>query len=206
MTQPYPSPSTPRGTRSQTDYQVVPPQRTAAYPSPPESPTLRTVRRWPAAVGAGVVGLFVGVGLGASSSPSEEPRTTAAASSTTYVTETVQAPPSTVTVTAAAPAGEVPAAVKPVPVAKAPAAAADAGGPLTTFSEGTYEVGTGDGQIAPGKYKSAGGGMCYWSRLKHNDGALGDIIANNLSEGQMILNVAKSDGYVEIRGCTFTRA
>jgi hypothetical protein len=32
---------------------------------------------------------------------------------------------------------------------------------MTTFSEGTYEVGTGDGQIAPGKCKSAGVGMCY---------------------------------------------
>ena len=48
--------------------------------------------------------------------------------------------------------------------------------------------------------------MCYSARLKHNDGALGDIIDNDLSEGQMILNVAKSDGYVEIRGCTFTKA
>ena len=80
-------------------------------------------------------------------------------------------------------------------------------GPLTRFSDGTYEVGTGDGQIAPGKYTSPGsGGTCYWARLKNNDGALGDIVDNNLGEGQMILNVRKGDGYVEIRGCEFTKA
>jgi hypothetical protein len=67
-------------------------------------------------------------------------------------------------------------------------------------------VGVGNGQVAPGKYRSAGGSMCYWSRLKNNDAALGDIIDNNVGQGQMILSVAKSDGYVEIRGCTFTKA
>lgn len=106
----------------------------------------------------------------------------------------------TQTVTVAAPAPQQPAVVE-APAA-APAAAA---GPATSFSDGTYEVGTGDGQVAPGKYKSAGGGMCYLARLKHNDGALGDIVANNVGQGQMILNVQSSDGYVEIRGCEFTK-
>ena len=79
-------------------------------------------------------------------------------------------------------------------------------GPLPSFSDGTYEVGTGNGQVAPGKYRSPGdGGTCYWGRLKNNDGELGDIIVNNLGQGQMLLTVKPSDGYVEIRGCTFTK-
>ena len=109
------------------------------------------------------------------------------------------------TVTVMQPAPAAPPVENAIPAAEAPAQAGS-GGPLTTFSDGTYEVGTGDGQVAPGKYKSAGGGMCYWARLKHNDGAVGDIVANNVGQGQMILNVAKSDGYVEIRGCTFTKS
>ena len=81
--------------------------------------------------------------------------------------------------------------------------------PLTTVSPGTYEVGTGDGQVAPGKYKSTGpdsGGACYYARLKNNDGGTGDIIANNLSQGPSIMNVKASDGYVQVAGCTFTKA
>ena len=38
-------------------------------------------------------------------------------------------------------------------------------GPLTSFGDGTYEVGT---QIMPGVYQSAGpveGGVCYWKRV-----------------------------------------
>ncbi|GFG48812.1 hypothetical protein [Mycolicibacterium agri] len=38
-------------------------------------------------------------------------------------------------------------------------------GPLTSFGDGTYEVGT---QILPGVYQSAGpveGGVCYWKRV-----------------------------------------
>jgi len=56
------------------------------------------VKRWPAAFGAGVLGLFVGVGLGASS-----PRAADAPSETRYITQTVQAPASTVTVVAPLP-------------------------------------------------------------------------------------------------------
>lgn len=79
-------------------------------------------------------------------------------------------------------------------------------GPLTSFSDGTYEVGTGDGQVAPGKYRSPGGSTCYWARLKDGDGDLGDIIANNLGEGQALLTVKATDGLVEVRGCTLTKA
>jgi hypothetical protein len=84
--------------------------------------------------------------------------------------------------------------------------AASPSGPLTEFDDGTYEVGAGDGQVAPGRYKSPGSSMCYWSRLKNGDGELGDIIDNNVGSGQMILTVKATDGFVEIRGCTFSKA
>lgn len=81
-------------------------------------------------------------------------------------------------------------------------------GPLSTVGPGTYEVGTGAGQIPPGKYQSPGptSGNCYYARLKHNDGAVGDIIGNDLTQGPSIMNVKASDGYVEVRGCTFTKS
>jgi hypothetical protein len=91
--------------------------------------------------------------------------------------------------------------VKPTP-APAPAPA----GPKTTFDDGTYKVGTGAGQVAPGSYTSPGSEFCYWARLKRNDGELGDIISNNAGKGQQILNVKATDGYVTVSGgCTFTK-
>ena len=80
---------------------------------------------------------------------------------------------------------------------------------LTTVSDGTYEVGTGAGQVSPGKYKSSGpdgGTVCYYARLRNNDGSTGDIIANNLSQGPSIMIVKASDGYVQVNGCTFTKS
>ena len=97
------------------------------------------------------------------------------------------------------------ARVVEAPGVEAPAAAS--GGPLTSLSEGTYEVGTGDGQIAPGKYKSPGppsGSQCYYARLSSDTTT--DIIANDLKQGPMTMTVQSSDKYVEINGCTFTKA
>jgi hypothetical protein len=187
MTQTPADPSMPRGKRPSLEPQA-PLQQTAMYPPPvPAAP--KKVKRWPTAVGAGFLGLFIGVGLGANSPRADTPSTTR------YITETVRAPASTFTVNAPAPAA---------------AAAAPAGpsGPLTSFDDGTYEVGTGEGQVAPGKYTSPGpegGGVCYSGRLKHNDGELGDIIDNDISQGQAILVVKPSDGYVKVSGCTFTK-
>jgi len=83
-------------------------------------------------------------------------------------------------------------------------------GPLTTVPTGTYEVGTGAGQVAPGRYRSSepdGTNLvgCYFARLRKNDGSIGDIIDNDISEGQSLMNVAPSDGYVEVDGCIFEK-
>jgi hypothetical protein len=79
-------------------------------------------------------------------------------------------------------------------------------GPLTEFGDGVYEVGTSDGQVAPGKYKAANPDHYgYYALLKHNDGDLGDIINSDISQGPMQLTVPKTAGYVKVSGCTFTK-
>ena len=89
------------------------------------------------------------------------------------------------------------------------ATSAPAGGPLTTIGPGTYEVGTGNGQVAPGKYFSPGpsdSSTCYYARLRNNGGQASDIIAEELLQGQIIMTVRASDGYVKVSGCTFIAA
>jgi len=90
------------------------------------------------------------------------------------------------------------------------ATSAPAAGPLQELPPGVYEVGTGPGQAAPGKYRSPGpdgsnGAGCYYARLRSNDGSFGDILGNNITQGQSLMTIKVSDGYVEIGGCTFTR-
>lgn len=75
-------------------------------------------------------------------------------------------------------------------------------GPLTSFSDGTYEVGT---DIQPGKYKTAGGDGCYWERQKNDDHNFGSIIANDYSKGPMTVTIAKTDKYFQTNGCTWTK-
>ena len=98
----------------------------------------------------------------------------------------------------------------PAPAPAPVPAPAPAPAPARSFSDGTYEVGGGVDEIPAGKYKSTGPdgslGVCYYARMKNNDGSLGDIIANDVSEGPSVLTVKASDGYVKIQGCTFTRA
>ena len=67
------------------------------------------------------------------------------------------------------------------------AAAPAATGPVTAFADGTYEVGTGAGQVPPGKYKTTAGDLCYWARLRNLSGA-DDIIASDLvKEGALVI-------------------
>jgi hypothetical protein len=123
--------------------------------------------------------------------------------------------PAVSTPTPAASAPGVPSGVDPntwtpgpaVAPAVAPAAAPEPSGPLTTVGPGFYEVGTGDGQVAPGKYKSANPeGYCSVARLKNNDGSATDIIDYKNSPGPIIVTVKKTDGYLQTTGCTLTKA
>jgi hypothetical protein len=92
-------------------------------------------------------------------------------------------------------------------------------GPLVTFSDGTYEVGTDVNEIAPGKYRTAGpmGGpsvdgsdtdkKCYWGRLKDFTGSVQSVVAMQYgNHGPDIVLIEPTDKGFETRACgTWTR-
>jgi hypothetical protein len=82
-------------------------------------------------------------------------------------------------------------------------------GPVTSFADGTYEIGTGAGQVPPGKYKTTAADHCYWERLKGLSGSFGDVIANgNLDAGApAIVAIGKSDvAFKTEGGCTWQKS
>ena len=88
--------------------------------------------------------------------------------------------------------------------AAAPAAAAPAAtGPVTAFADGTYEVGTGTGQVPPGTYKATAVDNCYWERLKALGGQFSDIVANDNADAgaPVIVTIAKTDKGFKTTGC-----
>jgi hypothetical protein len=189
----YPSPYQGQGTYPSLP---IPAQRqgTPPAPKPPKRGTWK-------AVTAGAGGLVLGLVIGTSAHAAPTTTSTTAAASTATRAPATQAP-------VVAP----PAASSPSPVVEAPPPPPPApAGPLTTLSPGVYEVGTAEGQAKPGKYKSPGPNLDdaiptgYYARLKHNDGSLEDIIANNISQGPSVVTVKPGDGYVEVQGCTFTQ-
>lgn len=103
-----------------------------------------------------------------------------------------------VTLTPAQPTFTAPSYTPPAPT-----------GPLTAVPSGTYEVGSGDGQVAPGKYVAApGSSSCYYARLRDLNGSFRSIIDNNgeYNGGQVILSVQSSDKALEVSGdCVFRK-
>ena len=78
-----------------------------------------------------------------------------------------------------------------------PAAPAAPVGPVTTFSDGTYVVGT---DIVAGTYKTAPSGECYWARIRGTSDE-SDIIANHLASGPTTVTISSSDGAFVSRSC-----
>lgn len=107
----------------------------------------------------------------------------------------VVAPP-TPTVAPAAPVAPVPT----LPPALVPAR------PANAFTAGSYDVGTGSGQIAPGRYHTEGSDSCYFARLRNTDGEVSSIITNAMAFGPTTINVKSTDAAFEIKGdCTFAK-
>lgn len=80
----------------------------------------------------------------------------------------------------------------------------DAGGPVTSFRDGTYLVGV---DIAAGEYFTEGPGdevfsVCYWSRNTDSSGEFDAIIANGLPEGPSRVTVNEGE-YFETTGCSW---
>jgi hypothetical protein len=69
---------------------------------------------------------------------------------------------------------------------------------------GTYIVGT---DILAGTWRSAGGELCYWARLRGFGGVLGEIIANdNVFGAPTIVKISSTDAGFHTTGCgTWTR-
>ncbi len=73
----------------------------------------------------------------------------------------------------------------------------------TSFGDGTFAVGI---DIAPGTYITPGGVNCYWARLSGFGGTLGEIITNDLPQGQAIVSIDPTDKGFTSDGCgTWTR-
>lgn len=85
----------------------------------------------------------------------------------------------------------------------AEAEAASEEGLSSTFGDGTWVVGE---DIEPGTYRSEGGDYCYWERLSGLSGEFDDIIANELTEGQAVVQISESDVAFKSQDCgTWTR-
>jgi hypothetical protein len=69
----------------------------------------------------------------------------------------------------------------------------------STFGgDGIYVVGS---DIAPGTYRSNGGGSCYWARLRNLGGGLDSIIANHIGGGPQTVTISPTDAGFETSGC-----
>jgi hypothetical protein len=168
-----------------------------AQPAPePKKP--RRVGRLLAVVAGLFVAYFIGLGMGTSNSTVQAQPVAQPAPVITTRTVTVPGP----TVTVPGPTVTVPGPTVTVQ-ASPPASSASTPAAGTSFSAGTYEVGT---DIQPGTYRTSGSGFCYWSRLSSVDGELGSINANGFAEGPGSMSVKSSDEYIAFSGdCTWTK-
>ena len=167
-----------------------PPPSPGSYPTPPPSdqpypqPSPPQKPRWPWMLLAGVFGLFAV--LSNLDPPAASPTSADAA--------------------AAQPESGLNLSQKAIPDFEAWQARNSAPaptGPVTTFGEGTFEVGT---DIEPGTYKTAGpasGWMkyCYWERQSATDGEFSSIIANEGGEGPTTVTISPNDAAFKTSGC-----
>lgn len=74
-------------------------------------------------------------------------------------------------------------------------------GPATSFTDGTFLVGT---DVEPGTYKTPGDDLglgCYWERAADDTGSMDAIIANNYSTGPDRVTVASGEVFKTSGGC-----
>lgn len=152
-----------------------------------------------AIVFASIAALCVLGGIGAALAPKDDKP----AGQTTQTTGTA-AP--------AQPAEAAPATSTAAPPTTAPATPAPPAGPKTSFADGTWEVGAGAGQVAPGKYKTTvpdDSWGCYWERLRGTGGSFDEIITNGNAEKNtpVVVTIAAGDKAFKSERCgTWTKA
>lgn len=93
-----------------------------------------------------------------------------------------------------APTSEAPPTLEPTPEPTPPPTPS---GPVTSFGDGTFVVGT---DIVAGTYKAVPSGECYWARI-HGTSDESDIIANHLASGPTTVTISSSDGEFVSRSC-----
>lgn len=184
----YPPPHDPSGGWQQPGYYTAPHNP----PPPPKKGMSNAAILWIVFGSIGALLLLAGIGA---LLPSPEPK---AATSPGIGTPAPYTPENPASPTA------------PTTAAKTTAPAA---GPLTSFADGTHEVGTGPNQIPPGTYTAvvpdAMFDLCFWSRLRGFSGEGKDIIAigsGNAGDKQRV-TIGTSDKGFETKGCgTWTKS
>ncbi|MFD3696438.1 hypothetical protein ACFWUZ_09780 [Streptomyces sp. NPDC058646] len=148
---------------------------------PPAAPSRPGWKRLLTHGAAGLVGLLLGMGIGASGSGT--------APEAEGPAPPVRSAASTVTAAAsAAPAGRP----------------SSAEAPRTEIAgDGTFLVGR---DVRPGTYRTAGPQddafpNCYWARLRNTSGDLAAIIANDNAQGQAVVTIAAGDRAFDTKGC-----
>ena len=61
---------------------------------------------------------------------------------------------------------------------------------MTSFGAGTWLVGV---DIAPGVYRTEGGDSCYWKRLSGLGGSSDEVIASDVLDGPVVVEVQQTD-------------
>jgi hypothetical protein len=149
-------------------------------------------------VAVGVTGLTTGTTRRASPSPllSATPSGPIVASATSVPATPTLTPAPTPTPTLPATATPSPTATPPPPTL---AATRRPGPTFRTFGDGTYAVGT---DIVAGTYRTREASpVCNWARLRGFGGTPDEIIANDYSDGPVVVTIAASDAGFQTNGC-----
>jgi hypothetical protein len=72
------------------------------------------------------------------------------------------------------------------------------GSPLPSFGPGTFAVGA---QVAPGRWRSETGDLCYWERLSGLGGGFDELLASAGVPGPTEVVVAPTDAAFRSSGC-----
>lgn len=163
--------------------------------------------RWVLPVVALILGLFIGIGMGAATSSGQkeiaaannraaaaEGEIAAAKSEAKTATDTLAAAQQGIADQRAA----LDAAAAAVAAREKKVGAVEKAALANTFAgDGTYLVGK---DVRPGVYKAAAMTGCYWARLKSIDTS--DIIDNQNADGPVVLQILATDKAVEVSGCS----
>ena len=74
-------------------------------------------------------------------------------------------------------------------------------GPMTSFGNGLFTVGTRHDEIPPGTYRTNGGHKCYWARVKRGTGPVTGLVVSNFAVGPAIVTIQPTDVAFQSQQC-----